>query len=84
MYATKAMTSFTFQFQVSAEDKGSVPRQANNPQLVAITVVRNTAPFFENTFTYNAEVQQFAPGGDPVFTPIGKDADSDVRFLNFM
>ncbi|XP_065921690.1 protocadherin Fat 4 isoform X2 [Magallana gigas] len=73
-------TTFTVNFQVSAEDKGSVPRQANNPQLVAITVVRNTAPFFENTFTYNAEVQQFAPGGAPVFTPIGRDADSDSPF----
>nr|XP_034314273.1 protocadherin-like wing polarity protein stan [Crassostrea gigas] len=73
-------TTFTVNFQVSAEDKGSVPRQANNPQLVSITVVRNTAPFFENTFTYNAEVQQFAPGGDPVFKPIGRDADSDSPF----
>lgn len=67
------------QFQVSAEDRGSVPRQASNPQVVSISVVRNTAPFFENEFTYNTQVEQLAPGGTVVFTPIGRDTDSDVR-----
>lgn len=85
MQATKAMDFFfTTQFQVNAEDKGSVPQQANNPQLVSISVIRNTAPFFENEFTYNTEVQQFTAGGTVVFTPIGRDDDTNVRFLNFM
>ncbi|XP_078316513.1 protocadherin Fat 4-like isoform X2 [Crassostrea virginica] len=75
-------TRFTVNFQVSAEDRGSVPRQASNPQVVSISVVRNTAPFFENEFTYNTQVELLAPGGTVVFTPIGRDTDSDNPFNN--
>ncbi|XP_062579030.1 protocadherin Fat 3-like [Saccostrea cucullata] len=73
-------TRFTVNFQVNAADRGSVPRTANNPQLVSISVVRNTAPYFENVFTYQTQVQQNAAGGTVVFTPSGRDADADSPF----
>ncbi|XP_062582056.1 cadherin EGF LAG seven-pass G-type receptor 1-like, partial [Saccostrea cucullata] len=70
-------TRFTVNFQVNTADRGSVPRTANNPQLVSISLVRNTDPYFENVFTYQTQVQQNAEGGTVVFTPSGRDADTD-------
>lgn len=66
------------QFDVSATDNGVPQLTATANARVTITVIRNTAPFFTNTNTYQRTINKNYPEGTSVFTVTYGDNDQVV------
>ena len=66
-----------FQFEVTATDKGTSPKNASNVAKVIVKVVRNTAPYFEYT-PYSTVIPATLKGGQSVFQTTVRDNDQVV------
>ncbi|OPL21573.1 protocadherin 4 fat, partial [Mytilus galloprovincialis] len=77
---TNAATVFTVSFQVSARDKAASPQTADNPQIVQLTVVRNTRPMFTNPAAYSNAIPETTPGGQIVYATTVSNTDTDAPF----
>ncbi|VDH99244.1 protocadherin Fat 4, partial [Mytilus galloprovincialis] len=77
---TNAATVFTVSFQVSARDKAASPQTADNPQIVQLTVVRNTRPMFTNPTAYSNAIPETTPGGQIVYATTVSNTDTDAPF----
>ncbi|KAK0048619.1 protocadherin Fat 4, partial [Biomphalaria pfeifferi] len=72
-FPDKTITTFTF--DVSATDNGVPQLTATANARVTITVIRNTAPFFTNTNTYQRTISKNYSEGTSVFTVTYGDND---------
>ncbi|CAG5130538.1 unnamed protein product, partial [Candidula unifasciata] len=79
-YPNRQITSFTF--EVSAVDNGVPPRQATPSAQVIVTVIRNTAPYFTNTNTYQVAIAENQTESTTIFTVTFADNDQVSPFNN--
>ncbi|XP_041363172.1 uncharacterized protein LOC121378881 isoform X2 [Gigantopelta aegis] len=72
-----------FEFDVKATDKGMPPKNASNVARVIVSVVRNTAPYFEYT-PYSIVIPSTMKGGQSVFQTTVRDNDQMAPFNNLV
>lgn len=66
---------------MTATDRGVPPRSATNTATATITVVYNTAPYFDKE-VYMANVSRDITENSPIATYTASDNDIDVSILN--